>query len=79
MKNMKVKLSTIDDVRNFVSAANLQYADIDVGSGRYVVDAKSILGLFSLDLSKPVDIVVHGTEKDAENFYKAVKDVVVEE
>lgn len=77
MKKFLIKLSTIDDVKNFVTAANMQCADIDVVSGRYVIDAKSILGLFSLDLSKPVEVTVHGTEKDAEDFYNAVKDVVV--
>lgn len=79
MKKIFVKLTTIDDVRKFVTAANMQCADIDVGSGRYVVDAKSILGLFSLDLSKPVEVTVYGTENDAESFYNAIKDVVVEQ
>ncbi len=78
MKKFTVKLSTIDDVKKFVSAANMQYADIDVVSGRYVIDAKSILGLFSLDLSKPIEIIVYGTEDDAEKFQNAVKDVIVE-
>jgi phosphotransferase system HPr-like phosphotransfer protein len=78
MKKFTVKLSTIDDVKNFVSAANMQYADIDVVSGRDGLDAKSILGLFSLDLSKPIEIIVYGTEDDAEKFQNAVKDVIVE-
>lgn len=78
MKKFLVKLTTIDDVKKFVTAANMQCADIDVASGRYVIDAKSILGLFSLDLGKPVEVIVHGTEKDAEDFYNAIKDVVVE-
>jgi phosphotransferase system HPr-like phosphotransfer protein len=78
MKKFFIKLTTIDDVRNFVTAANMQCADIDVVSGRYVVDAKSILGLFSLDLSKPIEVHVYGTEKDAEEFYNAIKDVVVD-
>ncbi len=55
----------------------MQYADIDVVSGRYVIDAKSILGLFSLDLSKPIEVIIYGTEHDAEKFEKAVKDVIV--
>ena len=78
MKEFMVQLRTIDDVKNFVSAANMQYADIDVSSGRYVVDAKSILGLFSLDLSKPIQVTIHGTEQDVDNFYQAIKNVVVE-
>lgn len=79
MKKFMIKLTTIDDVRKFVTAANMQCADIDVVSGRYVVDAKSILGLFSLDLSKAVEVHVHGTEKDIDDFYSKVKDVVVEQ
>ncbi|NLV51450.1 MAG: HPr family phosphocarrier protein [Clostridiales bacterium] len=78
MNKFFVKLHTIDDVKNFVSAANMQCAEIDVGSGRYIVDAKSVLGLFSLDLSKPLQVEVHGTENDAASFYEAVKSVVVE-
>lgn len=77
MKKLTVKLNTIDDVKNFVSAANMQFSDIDVVSGRYVIDAKSILGLFSLDLSKPIEVVVYGTEHDAEKFQELIKDVVV--
>jgi phosphotransferase system HPr-like phosphotransfer protein len=78
MKRFTVKLNTIDDVKNFVSAANMQFSDIDVVSGRYVIDAKSILGLFSLDLSKPIEVIVYGTEYDIEKFQNLVKDVIVE-
>ena len=77
MKKLTVKLSTIDDVKNFVSAANMQFSDIDVVSGRYVIDAKSILGLFSLDLSKPIEVIIYGTEHDAEKFQELIKNVVV--
>jgi hypothetical protein len=52
MDALKVRLHTIEDVRMFVTAANMQVSDIDVVSGRYTIDAKSLLGIFSLDLTK---------------------------
>lgn len=79
MDSFKIKLYSIEDVKNFVTAANMQCADIDLVSGRYTVDAKSVLGLFSLDLSKAVEVRVHGTEQDASKFRKAVESVVVAE
>ncbi len=47
-------LNDIDSVRSFVSEAMMQPFDIELKSGRYTVDAKSIMGVFSLDLTKPV-------------------------
>lgn len=79
MNPFYIKLISIEDVKGFITAANRQYADIDVISGRYTVDAKSVLGLFSLDLTKPLQVLVHGTEKDAEDFYHAVESVVVKQ
>ena len=52
MKKFKVLLNSINDVKGFVNAAGSQMCDIDIVSGRYTVDAKSIMGIFSLDLSK---------------------------
>ena len=73
-----VMLRSISDVKKFVSAACAQPYDIDILSGRYVVDAKSIMGLFSIDLSKPIRVEVHGTGADAESFRKSVEDFIVE-
>ena len=56
MKNVTIKLETINDVKNFVNIVNKYDFDIDLISERYVVDAKSIMGIFSLDLSKPIDL-----------------------
>ena len=78
MVSFKIKLVTIEDVRNFVTAANMQLCDADVVSDRYRVNAKSLLGIFGLDLSRPVEVQVYGTEHDAEQFKEAVKSVVVE-
>lgn len=52
-------LSSINDVKNFVNIVSRFDYDIDLASGRYVVDAKSIMGIFSLDLSKPIAVEVH--------------------
>ena len=78
MNNFKIKLTAIADVQDFVRATNMQMCDIDLVSGRYVVDAKSIMGLFSLDLTKEVEVQVHGTAADGAAFYEAVKRYVVE-
>ena len=77
MEPIRIRMNTIDDVKHFVTAANAQVSDIDVVSGRYLVDAKSLLGLFSLDLTKPVDVVVHGLPSDREKFAEAVEDLIV--
>jgi len=80
MNNMfKIMLSSINDVKQFVNAANDQPCDIDIVSGRYVIDAKSIMGIFSIDLAKAITVEVHGTQGDVENFREAVKDYIVEE
>ena len=52
-------LATINDVKNFVSEVSMCDYDVDLLSGRYAVDAKSIMGIFSLDLSKPIDLNIH--------------------
>jgi len=79
MKSYCVLLSSIADVKEFVKAACVQPFDIDVVSGRYVIDAKSILGLFSLDLTKPIRVEVHGTEHDAAGFYQEIRGFVQDE
>ena len=78
MKSFLVKLTSIADVKNFVSAASLQPFDIDVVSGRYTIDAKSIMGLFSLDLTAPIRVEVQSTDEDADLFRSVVADLVVE-
>ena len=79
MEPIRIRMNTIEDVKHFVTAANAQVSDIDVVSGRYIVDAKSLLGLFSLDLTKPVDVVVHGTPGDRTKFADAISGLVVKE
>ena len=75
--NMKfnILLNSINDVKNFVNAANSCDFDVDLTSGRYVVDAKSIMGIFSLDLSKPIEVTA--PESGADAFAEAVKSFIV--
>jgi phosphotransferase system HPr-like phosphotransfer protein len=71
MKTFNIMLKSINDVKDFVNIANRFDFDIDMTSGRYVVDAKSIMGIFSLDLSKSIKVEAHA---DAEGkFYSEAK------
>ena len=64
MKTVQISLNSIDKVKSFVNAITQIETDFDLISGRYVIDAKSIMGIFSLDLSKPIDLAIHA-ESDA--------------
>ena len=79
MKEFKVKITSIDDVKNFVGAACSQMCEIDIISGKYVIDAKSIMGIFSLDLSKPVTVRVNGTDEESDAFKALVSGCVAED
>lgn len=57
---MKAKVNTMEDIKTFVSYLNQFPNDVDVSSAQYVVDGKSILGVFSLDLDKPLTVKFHG-------------------
>ena len=58
MKSINIKLSLAENVKTFVNMVNRYPYDMDLRAGRHVVDAKSILGIFSLDLSKPITLEV---------------------
>ena len=64
MKKISIKLSTIQDVRKFVETVTSYDMDIDLASGRYIVDAKSIMGIFSLDLLQPITVQTEGPSAD---------------
>lgn len=59
MTTIKISLNSIDKVKSFVNDLTKFDTDFDLVSGRYVIDAKSIMGIFSLDLSKPIDLNIH--------------------
>jgi len=71
MKSFNILLRSINDVKDFVNIVNKYDFDVDLTSGRYVVDAKSIMGIFSLDLSKPIRVDVHA--EDCGNFCEEIK------
>lgn len=76
MQSFFVSLSSINDVKQFSGAACKCSCEVDVISGRYVIDAKSIMGLFSLDLAKPVKVEFHGADKDAAAFRQEISGLV---
>ncbi|WP_371297269.1 HPr family phosphocarrier protein [Ruminococcus sp.] len=59
MKTVQISLNSIDKVKSFVNEITKYDNDFDLVSERYVIDAKSIMGIFSLDLSKPIDLNIH--------------------
>ena len=64
MKTTNIRLSTIADVRDFVNAVAAFDGEVDISSGRYVVDGKSIMGIFSLDLLSPIKLTIHSDNAD---------------
>ena len=77
MHSFQVNLQSVEDVRDFVTAASAIDCDIDVFSGRYLVDAKSIMGIFSLNLSKPLTVQVHGTLEETAALRQAVSTLLL--
>ena len=64
MKKVVISIGSITDVKSFVNIVSKYDFEIDLISGRYVVDAKSIMGIFSLDLGKPIDVEIHSDSCD---------------
>ncbi len=77
MKTVQISLNSIDKVKSFVNAITKFDFDFDLVSGRYVIDAKSIMGIFSLDLSKPIELNIHAGEADMDGILTALKDYLV--
>ncbi len=76
MKTVKISLNSIDKVKSFVNDISKFDYDFDLISGRYVIDAKSIMGIFSLDLSKPIDLNIHA-EEGAEEVLEILKPYII--
>ena len=72
MKTVQISLNSIDTVKSFVNAITQYEHDFDLISGRYVIDAKSIMGIFSLDLSKPIDLAIHA-EANVDEIMETLK------
>lgn len=78
MKTVQISLNSIDKVKSFVNDITKFDNDFDLVSGRYVIDAKSIMGIFSLDLSKPIDLSIHA-EDNLDAIMEVIKPYLVEE
>ena len=76
MKTIQISLNSIDKVKSFVNDITQFDYDFDLVSGRYVIDAKSIMGIFSLGLSKPIDLNIHA-EDNAEEVLAVLKPYMV--
>ena len=78
MKTVQISLNSIDKVKNFVNDLTKFNTDFDLVSGRYVVDAKSIMGIFSLDLSKPIDLNIQANEgEELDNILKTLAPYII--
>ena len=76
MKKMSIMLGSIEDVKEFVALTNSYAIESDLVSGRYAVDAKSIMGIFSLDLLNPITLTAYGD--DCDKLFDELKDYIVE-
>lgn len=77
MKTVEICLDSIDKVKAFVNEITRFDSEFDLISGRYVIDAKSIMGIFSLDLSKPITLNIHA-EKNIDEIMDIIKPFIVE-
>ena len=75
MKSVKVNINSIDKVKKFVNTLTKYDGNFDLVSGRYVIDAKSIMGIFSLDLSQDIELVLQGDGND--EVIKAIDEFIV--
>ena len=78
MKTVQISLNSIGKVKSFVNAITQFDFDFDLISGRYVIDAKSIMGIFSLDLSKPIDLNIHA-EENIDDVMAVLKPYIIDE
>lgn len=77
MKTVQISLNSIDKVKSFVNEITKFDNDFDLVSGRYVIDAKSIMGIFSLDLSKPIELNVHAEGSVSDDILSALDPYII--
>lgn len=77
MKTVDISLNSIDKVKSFVNDINKYDYDFDLVSGRYVIDAKSIMGIFSLDLSKPITLNIHADDASVDSIMETLNQYLV--
>ena len=78
MKSLQISLNSIEKVKQFVSLINTYDCDFDLASGRYIIDAKSIMGIFSLDLSKSLRLDIYD-EAVADEVKKSLASFILED
>lgn len=76
MQEIQIKLNDMQAIRDFVKEVVVLPYDVDLVQGRYIVDAKSIMGIFALDITSPIKVVVN--TNDATPFFNAIAKFVVE-
>lgn len=78
MKNVVVSIDSIDKVKRFVNAVSKFPVDFDLRSERYIVDAKSIMGILSMNLSKPIELSIHSdSDKEIKSILAALGEFVI--
>ena len=77
MKSVEISLNSIEKVKAFVNEISTFDCDFDLVSGRYVIDAKSIMGIFSLDLSRPIKLDIHAEGSQLEAVTNVIDKYVV--
>lgn len=78
IKTVNVQINTIDKVKSFVDIVSSIESDLDIISGRYVIDAKSIMGIFSIDLTNPLTLKIYAkNEKSVDNTVKKLKNFII--
>ena len=78
MKTVSISLNSIDKVKAFVNDISKYDFDFDLVSGRYVIDAKSIMGIFSLDLSKPIELNIHAEGENLDSVIEKLTPYIIE-
>lgn len=71
-KEKVILINTIDRVKRFTQKVSVLDAEVDIVSGRYIVDAKSIMGIFSLDILKPLTVIIHSEDEEEINKFNEI-------
>ena len=77
MKTVQISLNSIDKVKSFVNDITKFDYDLELVSGRYVIEAQSIMGIFSLDLSKPIDLNIHAEDTNVDAVLEVLKPYMI--
>ncbi|MBE6831601.1 MAG: HPr family phosphocarrier protein [Ruminococcaceae bacterium] len=75
MMTVKILLDSIEKVKKFTSSISNEEVDFEIIEGMHIVDAKSIMGIFSIDLSKPLQLNIHS---DDQKILDKIKDFIIE-